>query len=136
MKKIPEKIKSFEIIQTDEWPQYDLKITLKPCFRCNHKCWFCEEYDNKTKTWTKDQCDEVLNKLKDIPRDKKKIFFYFYGGEPTLSKYWEYLHYKLIQIFPERDLFIQTQTNLSLNEDRLKKFLHKINNIKSLKPYH
>ena len=30
MKKIPEKIKSFEIIQTDEWPQYDLKITLKP----------------------------------------------------------------------------------------------------------
>jgi len=133
MKKIPHKIKSFEIIQTDEWPEYDLKITLKPCFRCNHKCWFCEEYDNKTKTWTKDQCDQVLDKLKDIPKDKQKIFFYFYGGEPTLSKYWEYLNYKLVELFPERELFIQTQTNLSLNKNRLHKFLTKIQSIKKHK---
>jgi|TARA_R110000782_G_scaffold87840_1_gene169877 organic radical activating enzyme len=131
MKKIPQKIKSFEIIQSEEWPEYDLKVTLKPCFKCNHKCWFCEEYDNNTKTWTKEQCDEVLEKLKDIPKDKQKIFFYFYGGEPTLSKYWEYLNYKLVEIFPERELFIQTHTNLSLNKQRLEEFLKKISVLKN-----
>ena len=129
-KKFNEKINSFEIIQTDEWPDYDLKVTLKPCFRCNHKCWFCEEYNNNTKTWTKEQCDNVLNKLKDIPKSKKKIFFYFYGGEPTLSKHWEYLNYKLVEIFKDRELFIQTQTNLSTNKKRLENFLIKIDKVK------
>ena len=59
-----DKIKSFEIIKSDYWPDYDLKITLKPSFRCNHKCWFCTEYSNNTKTWTLEQCNEVLLKLK------------------------------------------------------------------------
>lgn len=130
MKKFQEKINSFELIKTDEWPDYDLKVTLKPCFKCNHKCWFCEEYNNNTKTWTKEQCDQVLDKLKDIPVNKKKIFFYFYGGEPTLSKYWEYLNYKLVELFKDRELFIQTQTNLSINKKRLENFLIEINKIK------
>ena len=125
-----DKIESFELIQTDEWPDYDLKVTLKPCFRCNHKCWFCNEYDNNTKTWTKEDCDNVLEKLKSIPKYKQKIFFYFYGGEPTMSKYWEYLNYKLIELFPEKDLYIQTQTNMSLNIKRLESFLKKVNQIK------
>lgn len=130
MKKFKEKINSFELIKTGEWPDYDLKVTLKPCFKCNHKCWFCEEYNNNTKTWTQNQCDLVLEKLKDIPVDKKKIFFYFYGGEPTLSKYWEYLNFKLIELFPDRQLYIQTQTNLSINKKRLENFLTKVNQIK------
>lgn len=130
MKKLNEKVDSFEIIKTDEWPDYDLKVTLKPCFKCNHKCWFCQEYNNNTKTWTKEQCDQVLDKLKDIPDNKKKIFFYFYGGEPTLSKYWEYLNLKLTELFPDRQLYIQTQTNLSINKKRLESFLIKINQIK------
>jgi organic radical activating enzyme len=125
-----DKIESFEIIKTGEWPEYDLKITLKPSFRCNHKCWFCTEYSNKTKTWTKDQCDQVLVKLKEIPKDRKKIFFYFYGGEPTLSEHWEYLNYKIVEMFPEKELFIQTHTNLSLSKKRLETFLKKINKIK------
>ena len=58
-------IKSFELVKTNDWPDYDLKITLKPSFRCNHKCWFCTEYSNKTKTWTIEQCDQVLKKLKE-----------------------------------------------------------------------
>ena len=124
-------IKSFEIVKTEEWPDYDLKITLKPCFRCNHRCWFCDEYDNKTKTWTKEQCDNVLDKLAEIPKSKKKIFFYFYGGEPTLSKYWEYLNYRIVELFPERELFLQTHTNLSLSTSRLEKFLKEINRIKT-----
>lgn len=126
-----EKVTSFEIINHPEWFSYDLKVTLKPSFKCNHKCWFCNEYDNATKTWTLEQCDEVLEKLKSIPAEKKRIFFYFYGGEPTLSKHWEYLNYKLVELFPDRDLFIQTQTNLSLGKDRLETFLKKINAIKS-----
>ena len=125
-----DKINSFELIKTDEWPEYDLKVTLKPCFKCNHKCWFCNEYDNKTKTWTKEDCDLVLDKLKNIPKYKQKIFFYFYGGEPTMSKYWEYLNFKLIELFPEKELFIQTQSNMSLRIDRLENFLKKINDIK------
>jgi organic radical activating enzyme len=132
MKEFKEKINSFEIIKTNEWPEYDLKVTLKPCFRCNHKCWFCEEYNNNTKTWSKEQCDQVLEKIKDIPVSKKKIFFYFYGGEPTLSKHWEYLNFKLVEIFRDRELFIQTQTNLSINKKRLENFLIKINKIKEL----
>ena len=127
---IEDKIKSFELIKTDEWPEYDLKVTLKPCFRCNHKCWFCNEYNNNTKTWTKEDCDKVLEKLKSIPKYKQKIFFYFYGGEPTMSKYWEYLNYRLIELFPEKDLYIQTQTNMSLNIKRLESFLKKVNQIK------
>ena len=88
-----DKITSFEIIQHPEWFDYDLKITLKPTFKCNHRCWFCNEYDNSTQSWTQEQCDVVLDKLKEIPSNKKRIFFYFYGGEPTRSKYWEYLNY-------------------------------------------
>lgn len=125
-----ERVETFELIQTDEWPEYDLKITLKPCFKCNHHCWFCEEYDNKTKTWTKEQCNAVLDKLKQVPNYKKKIFIYFYGGEPTLSKHWEYLNFEIIKIFNDRKLFIQTQTNLSIEKDRLKKFLNQINSVK------
>jgi organic radical activating enzyme len=124
------KIDSFEIIKTDEWPEYDLKVTLKPSFKCNHRCWFCEEYNNNTKTWTKEQCDEVLLKLSEIPQSKKRIFFYFYGGEPTLNKHWEYLNYKIIEMFPDKELFLQTHTNLSLSKNRLKTFLKKINKIK------
>jgi len=126
-----EKITSFEIISHPEWFDYDLKVTLKPTFKCNHKCWFCTEYDNSTKSWTREQCDAVLSKLAEIPATKKKIFFYFYGGEPTLSKYWEYLNYRLVEIFYDRELFIQTQTNLSLNADRLDKFLKTIHSLKS-----
>jgi len=127
---VVDKIKLFELIKTKDWPEYDLKITLKPCFKCNHKCWFCDEYDNKSKTWTKEQCDKVLDKLKSIPKNKQKLFFYFYGGEPTLSKHWEYLNYKLVELFPDKELFIQTQTNLSLKPLRLENFLKKINKIK------
>lgn len=119
-------MKSFKLIPTQEWFDYDLKITLKPCFRCNHNCWFCSEYDNKTKTWDRDQCDQVLQKLQDIPKDRKKIFFYFYGGEPTLSKYWEYLCLQIVNMFPDKELYIQTQTNLSLSEKRLKAYLNDI----------
>ena len=131
MKEFTDTINSFEIIKSDEWPEYDIKITLKPCFKCNHKCWFCSEYDNTTKMWTKEQCDIVLDKLKEIPDNKKKIFIYFYGGEPTLSKYWEYLNYELVEIFNNKNLFLQTHTNLSVNKNRLENFLKKINKIKS-----
>lgn len=131
MKKLNEKINSFEIIKSNEWPDYDLKITLKPCFNCNHKCWFCREYDNTTRMWSKNDCNRVLNKLKDIPDSKKRLFFYFYGGEPTLSKHWEYLNYEIIKMFPDKELFLQTHTNLSLDIKRLEKFLIKSNKIKS-----
>jgi MoaA/NifB/PqqE/SkfB family radical SAM enzyme len=126
-----DKITSFEIIQHPEWFNYDLKITLKPTFKCNHRCWFCNEYDNSTQSWTAEQCDAVLDKLKEIPPNKKKIFFYFYGGEPTLSKHWEYLNYRLVEIFHDRELFIQTHTNLSLSPTRLDEFLKTITRLKS-----
>lgn len=125
-----DKIDTFELISSEEWPEYDLKITLKPCFRCNHNCWFCEEYDNKTRMWSLEDCDAVLNSLKHIPESKKKIFFYFYGGEPTLNKHWEYIQYQLVDIFKNRELFIQTQTNLSLKQSRLREYLEHINKIK------
>ena len=126
-----DKITSFEIISHPEWFDYDLKVTLKPTFKCNHRCWFCSEYDNSTQSWTKEQCDAVLEKLKQIPQNKKRIFFYFYGGEPTLSKYWEYLNYRLVEIFYDRELFIQTHTNFSLSFDRLSTFLKTISTKKS-----
>ena len=121
------KIQKFKLIETDMFPKYDLKVTLKPCFRCNHNCWFCNEYDNKTHMWTKDECDEVLHKLCRIPKDKRKIFFYFYGGEPTLTPHWEYLQFQLVRYFADCELFIQTQTNLSISEERLEAFLTEIN---------
>ena len=124
-------MKRFSIIKSSDFPEYDLKVTLKPCFRCNHNCWFCNEYDNKTHMWTKEECDEVLGKLIDLPEDKRKIFFYLYGGEPTLSKYWEYIQYRLIDIFSDRELFIQTQTNLSLTEARIDTFLKTVNELKT-----
>ena len=85
----------FKLIQTDQFPVYDLKITLKPCFRCNHNCWFGDEYNNSSSMWSKEDCDAVIDKLRDIPDTKQKLFFYFYGGEPTLSEHWEYLNYYL-----------------------------------------
>lgn len=130
MNRFDEKIQTFELIPHAEWFSYDLKVTLKPSFKCNHKCWFCNEYDNATKTWTLEQCDAVLEKLKSIPPEKKRIFFYFYGGEPTLSKYWEYLNYKLVELFHDRELFIQTHTNFSLSPKRLSEFLKNISTLK------
>lgn len=124
-------MKKFSLIKTPDWPEYDIKVTLKPTFKCNHKCWFCSEYDNATKQWSKEQCDMVIHKLSEIPGDKRKIFFYFYGGEPTLSRFWEYLNESLVNTFQERELFIQTQTNMSLTSKRLEKFLSNINKIKS-----
>ena len=67
----------FKLIQTDQFPVYDLKITLKPCFRCNHNCWFCDEYNNSSSMWSKEDCDAVIDKLRDIPDTKQKLFFYF-----------------------------------------------------------
>lgn len=123
----------FNLIPSDEWFDYDLKITLKPSFRCNQRCWFCNEWDNSTPMWTKASCDLVLSKLLDIPKDKRKIFFYLYGGEPTLSEHWEYIQYKLVEMFPDTELFIQTQTNMSISKSRLTVFLNKINKIKKTK---
>lgn len=124
-------MKQFKLIPTDDWFDYDIKITLKPCFRCNQKCWYCVEYDNKTSTWSESDCETVLDKLSTLPERYKNIFFYFYGGEPTLSKYWETLQYSIVKMFPERRLFVQTQTNMSVKLQRLQKFLETINQVKS-----
>ena len=124
-------IKKFKMLPNSEWFDYDLKITLKPSFRCNQKCWFCDEWDNSTPMWTAADCDLVIDKLKSIPEEKKKLFIYLYGGEPTLNKNWEYIHYKIIESFPEKCLFIQTQTNLSISNNRLEVFFKKINKIKN-----
>ena len=124
-------MKTFDIIRSKSWPGYDLKITLKPCFRCNQRCWFCNEYDNKSKMWTRDQCDMVIDKLKSLPKRYKRLFIYFYGGEPTLSRHWEYLHYQLFNIFRDRQVFFQTQTNMSVKNARLRKFLSKCEDLKS-----
>jgi hypothetical protein len=76
--------------------------------------------------WSRAQCDLVIDKLRTIPEDRRRVFFYFYGGEPTLSSNWEYLNEKLIETHKHRELFVQTQTNLSLTEDRLRSFLDNI----------
>lgn len=127
------KINSFEIIDSPEWPDYDVKITLKPCFKCNQMCWFCSEYNNNSKVWTRLQSNYVINKLSELPDRFRKVFIYLYGGEPTLCKEWEYLQYALIELFHDRSLYIQTQTNLSLSKPRLTKFLSNINNLKQSK---
>lgn len=115
-------MKNFSIIKSKGWPEYDLKITLKPCFRCNQQCWFCNEYDNSTPMWSSSDCEVVVKKLSDLPEKYKKIFIYFYGGEPTLSSNWEYLHELLFEQLSDRELFIQTQTNMSVKYDRLQAF--------------
>jgi organic radical activating enzyme len=123
-------VKEFKI-QSDNYNKFDIKITLKPSFKCNQCCWFCSEYDNNSHEWSYDDCNKVLNKLKLLINEThKNIFIYFYGGEPTLNKNWEYLTYELIKIFHDKKLFIQTQTNLSLSIKRLQIFLTEIKKIK------
>ena len=39
--------------------------------------------------------------------------------------------YKIVKMFPDKELFLQTHTNLSLTKKRLKNFLEKISQIKS-----
>lgn len=123
-------VNTFKQIRSEDWPEFDIKITLKPSYRCNQACWFCDEYNNKTNMWTIEDCDLVIEKLKSIPVDKKRIFIYFYGGEPTLCKHWEYIQYQLVEVFKDRELFIQTQTNLSISLERLNVFLSNICKIK------
>jgi organic radical activating enzyme len=117
-------MKLFELVETDEYPTFDFKVTLKPSFRCNQACWFCDEYDNKSYEWSKEDCDKVLDKLDSVLKPYQSIFIYFYGGEPTLSEYYEYLHYELIKRHKDKKLFIQTQTNGSMNKERLITFLN------------
>ena len=70
----------FELIQTNEYPDFDMKVTMKPSFRCNQNCWFCEEYDNDAGDWTPEMHDDALNILHEAIKDKDNIFIYFYGG--------------------------------------------------------
>jgi MoaA/NifB/PqqE/SkfB family radical SAM enzyme len=130
-----ERINTFKLVQTPDYPDFDLKITLKPSFRCNQNCWFCEEYDNAASDWSEADCELVLSSLDDILGEyrDKKVFIYFYGGEPTLSKNWENIQYAIVKNHPGNELFIQTQTNMSINRKRLGGFLKKINSIKSAK---
>ena len=123
-------MKKFEIIETDEYPSFDLKITLKPTFKCNQQCWFCSEFDNDTTEWSQQDIYTVMSKLKSISNNykNKKVFIYFYGGEPTLHSQWENMVYKLIDIFKESNLYIQTQTNLSLSYKRLIQFAKEVQN--------
>lgn len=113
---------------------FDFKIMLQCSYRCNHGCWFCNEWDNKTNLWSRDQCDLVIDKLRHVPTYKNKIYVLFYGGEPTLNEHWEYMHHRLVEIFTERELLIQTQTNLSIDSVRLNNFLTDIN--KEKQPHH
>ena len=116
-------MKRFELIDNGVWYKYDLKITLKPCYRCNQCCWYCHEFDNKTNMWSLEQCDEVLDKLSRIPTSREDIFIYMYGGEPTMSDYWEYLQLELSNLLSDRNVVFQTQTNMSVSAYRLRNFL-------------
>lgn len=123
-------MKSFELVSTELFPSYDVKITLKPSYRCNQKCWYCPEYDNKSRLWDDSACEAVLNKLSTLPERYKKIFLYMYGGEPTLSPHWEHLQMEISNMFPTRDIYFQTQTNMSIKPSRLESFLTEFNQIK------
>ncbi len=123
-------MKSFELIPSRAFPQYDVKITLKPSYRCNQKCWYCPEYDNKSQLWTDDSCEAVLDQLSNLPDRFKNVFIYMYGGEPTLSPHWEYIQMRLSEMYIERNVFFQTQTNMSIKPERLDKFLLNFNQLK------
>lgn len=124
-------MKRFELVQSDMFPRYDVKITLKPSYRCNQKCWYCPEYDNKSKMWTLEDCNRVIEKLTELPSRFERLFIYMYGGEPTLSKYWEYIQLRLSEAFADRQVYFQTQTNMSIKPDRLDNFLTEFNQQKS-----
>ncbi len=116
---------------------FDYKITLKPTDKCNQKCWFCNEYNNQSNDWTLSDTNKVIQKINDIIFNLKKqkpnyiIYIYFYGGEPTLFKYWEYMNKEILKIDADNNkrlMVIQTQTNLSLSYNRLSNFLHSFKN--------
>ena len=119
-------MKSFELVPHPEYPSFDFKVTLKPSFRCNQNCWFCTEYDNSSDQWSMDDCNRVLDKLEGVMEPYDSIFIYFYGGEPTLSKHYEYLHHELITRFRGKKMFLQTQTNLSMPMGRWTEFLESL----------
>lgn len=112
----------------------DLKITLKPTYKCNQMCSFCCEYDNTFPEWDRSTITRLIDKLKDTPDRFQKIFVYYYGGEPTLFKHLEELTEKLFEVYKDRDLFIQCQTNLSIDKNRLYNF--KYNNFEFCSSYH
>lgn len=128
-------INSFELIPTSLYPEFDIKITLKPSYRCNQNCWFCEEYDNDSSDWNQEQTDNVLEFINKIFKlnTGKKFFIYLYGGEPTLSKEWERIQKSIFKNNPTEEIFIQTQTNLSINRRRLRTFLEEIREVQSAK---
>lgn len=107
-----------------------MHIMLQSSYNCNHRCWFCNEWSKTGRSWSKSECDIVVDKLSMLPDTINKIFIQFHGGEPTLCRYWEYIQYQLVDKLKDRQLFIQTQTNLSLSHSRLESFLEKIHAIR------
>jgi organic radical activating enzyme len=102
---------------------YDIRIMLQCSYKCNHMCWFCDEWDNKEgRSWSLDDCDLVVEKLEQLPEQYKNIYILMYGGEPTLCKHWEYLHFEIYKALKGRNVLIQTQSNMSINHNRLKSF--------------
>lgn len=110
----------------DDLNLLDMHVMLQTSYNCNHRCWFCTEWSSNGKSWTKSECDLVVDKLTQLPPEKNKIFIQFHGGEPTLCDHWEYIQYELVDRLKDRELFIQTQTNLSLSKDRLANYLDEI----------
>lgn len=103
------------MLTNESCDSFDFKVTIKPTLKCNHQCWYCEEYDNSNHTRLEDMTS-IIEHLKLL--NKNNIWIYFYGGEPTINPYWE-------QLVLDCDIIasnIQTQSNLSLKLQRLEKF--------------
>lgn len=126
-------MKSFEL-NRDYNRNFDLKITLKPTYKCNQMCSFCMEYNNSFESWDIETVDLLCKKLEELPEKFKNIFIYYYGGEPTLFKYLEYLTSNLFKTFKNRNVFIQCQTNGSISFERIKNFNY--NNFEFCTSYH
>ena len=75
-------------------------VQLKPTDHCNFKCSYCYVYDNAQIEMDEVMANKYIDILDSLNIKQSKIFFYIYGGEPTMNS-------KLISII---NLFLKSKT--------------------------
>jgi len=101
------------------------EITLIPTYRCNFKCIYCFETDDKTSVWNKEKVQNLKKYSKETFKNRKIIKISLFGGEPMLEwellkEYLDYVHLLKEKYCFMLELAITTNGYLIDNEKYIK----------------
>lgn len=104
-----------------------MSLTIAPTLNCNFRCSYCYEKKSRNNYMMK---EELIEKIFDFAKDRKKLEIAWYGGEPLLSL--DFIR-KFNDVAKDKNIELSQSivTNGYLLSEDVVKFFHEIN-IKSM----